>query len=101
MQETVPLSAEFGLAQDWFPGLPHDVVAGTVLASGHEPQHFDGGSSAEQWEDQRLDDAERAANCARVSPRFEVVRARDVPLHLRGGFVNRVPERDRVRNLRQ
>ena len=75
MQDAVPLPVELGLAQDRFPGLPHDVVAGTILAPDHQPQHFDGGSSAEQREDQRLDDAERASNRARVSPRFEVVRA--------------------------
>ena len=100
MQDAVPLPVELGLAQDRFPGLPHDVVAGTILASDHQPQHFDGGSSAEQREDQRLDDAERASNRARVSPRFEVVRAGDMPLRLGGCFVDRVPERDRVRDLR-
>ena len=64
------------------------------------PSTSTGGSSAEQGEDQRLDDAERAANRARVSPRFEVMRARNVPLRLGGCFVDRVPERDRVRDLR-
>ena len=68
--------------EDRFPGLPHDVVAGTILAPDHQPQHFDGGSSAEQGEDQRLDDAERASNRARVSPRFEVMRAGNVPRRL-------------------
>ena len=100
MQDAVPLPVELGLAQDRFPGLPHDVVAGTILAPDHQPQHFDGGSSAEQGEDQRLDDAERASNRARVSPRFEVVRAGNMPLALDGCFVDRVPERDRVRDLR-
>jgi hypothetical protein len=82
------------------PGLADDVVARTLLARGHQPQHFNGRSSAEQREDQRLDDAERAAGRARVSPRLEVVSARDVPLRRRGRFVHRVPERDRVRHLR-
>ena len=100
MQDAVPLLVELGLAQDRFPGLPHDVVAGTILAPDHQPQHFDGGSSTEQREDQRLDDAERASNRARVSPRFEVVRAGNVPRRLDGCFVDRVPERDRLRDLR-
>ena len=114
MQDAVPLVVEVGLAQDRFPGLPHDVVAGAFLLRRrrdhrarinlvpcHQSQHFDGRSSAEQRKDQRLDDAERAANRARVSPRFEVMRTRDVPLHPGRCFVDRVPERDRVRYFRQ
>ena len=100
VQDAVPFRVELGLPQDRFPGLPHDVVAGTVLSRDHQPQHFDGRSSAEQGEDQRLDDAERAANRARVSPRFEVVSAGNVPGRLHGCFVDRVPERDRLRDLR-
>ncbi len=98
MQDAVPLPIELGVAQDRFPCLAHDVVAGTVLAPDHQPQHFNGSSSAEQREDQRLDDAERTSNRARVSPRLEVVSAWDVPLRLGRCFVDRVPERDRVRD---
>ena len=100
MQDAVPLLVELGLSQDRFPGVAHDVVAGTILVPDHQPQHFNRGSSAEQRKDQRLDDAERASNRARVSPRFEVVRAGNMPLRLGGCFVDRVPERDRVRDLR-
>ncbi len=100
MQDAVPLLVELGFRQNRFPCLPHDVVAGTILASDHQPQHFDGASSAEQREDQRLDDAECASNRARVSPRFEVVSAGDMPLRLGRCFVDRVPECDRVRDLR-
>jgi hypothetical protein len=80
MQDAVPLPVELGLSKDRFPGLTHDVVAGTILADDHQPQHFNRGFSAEQRKDQRLDDAEHASNRARISPRFEVVRAGDVPL---------------------
>ena len=41
MQDAVPLLVELGLAQDRFPGVAHDVVAGTILAADHQPQHFD------------------------------------------------------------
>ena len=88
MQDAVPFLVELGLAQDWFPCLAHDVVAGTILAPDHQPQHFDGTSTAEQREDQRLDDAERAADGARVSPRLEVMRAGNVPGCLDGCFVD-------------
>ncbi len=100
VQDAVPLPVELALAQDWRPGLPHDVVTGPILACHHQPQHFNGGSSAEQGEDQWLDDAERASNRARVSPRFEVVSTRDMPLRLGGCFIDGVPERDRVGDLR-
>ena len=40
VQDAVPLPVELGVAQDRIPGLPHDVVAGTILASHHQPQHF-------------------------------------------------------------
>ena len=100
MQDAVPLLVELALAQDRRPGLPHDVVTGPILAARHQPKHFNGGSSAEQRENQWLDDAERASNGARVSPRFEVVRTRDMPLRLGGCFIGRVPERDRMRDLR-
>ena len=100
VEDAVPFPVELGLPQDRSPGLPHDVVAGTILPPDHQPQHFDGGSSAEQREDQRLDDAERASHRARVSPRFEVMRAGNVPGRLAGCLVDRVPERDRLRGLR-
>ena len=100
MQDAVPLLLELGLAQDRLPGFLHDVVAGTILAPGNQPEHLDWASSAEQREDQRLDDAERASDCARVSPRFEVMRAGNVPGRLDGRFVDRVPERDRLRDFR-
>ncbi len=99
MEDAVPLPVELG-AQDRFPRLLHDVVAGPILAADHQPQHFNRGSSAEQREDERLDDAERASNRARVSPRFEVVRAGDVPGRLDGCFVDRLSERYRLRDLR-
>ena len=101
MQDAVPFRVELGRAQDRCPGLPHDVVAGTILVSHHQPEHFDRRPSTEQGEDQRLDDAERAADRARVSPRFEVMRAGKVPGRLDRCFVDRVPERDRLRDLRQ
>ena len=88
MQDAVPFLVELGFAQNWFPCLAHDVVAGTILAPDHQPQYFDGTSTAEQREDQRLDDAERAADGARVSPRFEVMRAGNVPGCLDGCFVD-------------
>ena len=50
MQDAVPLPVELGFAQDRFPGLPHDVVAGTILVSDHQPKHFDRRSSTEQGE---------------------------------------------------
>ncbi len=100
MQDAVPFRVELARAQDGLPGLPHDVVAGTILVADDQPQHFNSGSSAEQGENQRLDDADRASNRARVSPRFEIVGARDMPLRLRGCFVHRVPEHNRVRDLR-
>ena len=100
MQDAVPLPVELALAQDRVPGLPHDVVTGAILASHHQPQHFNERSSAEQGEDQWLDDAERASNRARVSPRFEVVSTRNMPLRLGGCFIDSVPERDRMRDLR-
>ena len=100
VQNAVPGLVELRLTQDRFPGLPHDVVAGTILAPDHQPKHLDWGPAAEQREDQRLDDAERASNRARVSPRFEVMRAGNVPARFDGCFVDRVPERDRLRDLR-
>ena len=100
MQDAVPFPVELALAQDRSPRFPHDFVAGTILACDHQPQHFNGGSSAVQGKDQRLDDAQCASNRARVSPRFEIVSAGDMPLRLGGCFVHRVPERDRVRDLR-
>ena len=100
MQDAVPLLVELVLAQHWGPRLPHDVVAGTILASHHQPQHFNGRSPAEQGEDQRLDDTERASHRPHVSPRFEVVRTRDMPFRLGGCLIDGVPERDRLRDLR-
>ena len=101
MQDAVPLGVEVGGFPEYrLPGLAHDVVAGTILARGHQAQHFERSSSAEQGEDQRLDDAERASDRARVSPRFEVMRAGNVPGRLDRCFVDRVPERDRLRDLR-
>ena len=100
MQHAIPLLFELGLGQDRFPGLLHDVVAGTILVTDHQPQHFDGCSSAEQGKNQRLDDTERPSNRARVSPRLEVMRAGNVPCRLGGCFVDRVPECDRVGDLR-
>ncbi len=82
VQDAVPLALELARTQDRVPGLPHDVVAGALLASHDQPQHFDGGSAAEQRKNQRLDDAERTANRTRVAPRFEVVSARDMPFRL-------------------
>ena len=100
MQDAVPLLVELGLSENRFPGVADDVVAGTILVHDHHPQHFDRGPSAEQWKDERLDDAERASNRARIPPRFEVMRVRDMPFRLGGGFVDRVPHGDRVRDLR-
>ena len=70
MQNAVPLRVELGLAQDRRPRVPHDVVARAIHATDHQPQHFDRGLSAKQRKDQRLDDAERTSDGARVSPRF-------------------------------
>src|SRR5687768_18208435 len=42
----------------------------------------------------------RAADGSRVAPRFEVVRAGNVPGRLDRRLVDRVPERDRQRDLR-
>ena len=101
MQDAVPLRVEVSRAEDRCPGLPHDVVAGTILVSRHQPEHFDRRPATEQGQDQRLDDAERAADRTRVSPRFEVMRAGKVPGRLDRCFVDRVPERDRLWDLGQ
>ena len=100
MQDAVPFLVELVVAQDRIPGLSHDVVAGTILAARQQPQQLNRRSTAEQREDEGLDDAEWASSRARVAPRFEVVRPRDMPLRLRGGFIDGVPERDRVWDLR-
>ena len=42
VQHAVPLRAELRLAQEWFPGVTHDVVPGTIGAAHHETQHLDG-----------------------------------------------------------
>ncbi len=100
VQQPVPLFVELVLAEDRCPGLAHDLVPGTILAAHHDAKHFDCRPSAEQGKDQRLDDAERTSNGARVAPRFEIVRTRNVPLRLDRGFIDRVPERDRLGHLR-
>ena len=101
MQHAVPLLVELTFAENRFPRLPHDVVAGTLLASDHEPQQFDRAAPPVERQDQRLDDTHGSANRARVSPRFEEMRAGNMPLSFGCGFVNRVGERDRVRHFRQ
>ena len=68
MEHAVPLAVEFARTQDRVPGLPHNVVAGTLLVSYDQPQHLKGASSAEQRKNQRLDHAERTANRTRVAP---------------------------------
>ena len=100
MEDTVPLRVELSLTKNRRQRLAHDLVTGTILARRKQSEYFNGGLAVEQREDQRLDDAERAADGARVAPRLEVMRARDVPLRLGRCLIHGVPERDRLRNLR-
>ena len=100
MQDAVPLAVEPRPRPGSVSRSPAGCRSRDDPCPDHQPQHLDGALSTEQGEDQRLDDAERAADRARVSPRFQVVSARDMPLRLGGCFIDRVPERDCVRDLR-
>ncbi len=65
-----------------------DVGARLPRLLGHErADHLVGRPSAVERRDQRLNDGDDAVGRARVAPRFQVVRGRDVPLAERRGLV--------------
>ena len=63
----------------------HRRLAGRAVQRG---QHFNGGAAVVDRRDQRLNQGDRAVEAAHVAPRFQVVRFRQMPVALFGGFVD-------------
>ena len=92
------LSAVFG---DAAKGLADDVVRLGPVQAAYARQHFQLGDAAEQRLDERLNGNQGAVGRARVTPRFEVVRQRQVPVALLGGLIVEEAEPNLLRHLLQ
>ena len=92
VQKSFPIV--FAVPRDAAIGLTHDVIRLEFVQTANAREHFQFGDAAEQRLDKRLNGNQRAVGGARVTPGFEVMRQRQMPIAQRRvrGLVFGVPK---------